>query len=367
MRLRMASKLRYLTARCNTTKILSLAAACFIFQTTRCQQVAVPTAPQLPPPYATFEDSKKFNAVQFGPGNSFAIREAPPDFQLAEFAISHDGELLAMAWRSGRVVLWNIGSKRKIGEFKSGVGWPAVLKFNAKADQLVVTGSGKIAWLDLPKGKKLKEFSTPLGRYKYDVHDLVLDPNDKWLAYANEETGKVLDLSADPPRAMLDLGDAYSVALSQDGTELWTVNRSELRGFRTSNWELIGRWQLKSPPLSTSPALVRTGFTLDGKNTVAVPSSNGLLIYRAPEMSGESVTDKPTDAVAFSGSTKTYVILAREISLLNTDGHAICSKSYKGRTGYAVGGDGRWLALSQFDRVDLWRMEDLLRSCGVSP
>jgi WD40 repeat protein len=338
-------------------------AAFFLLSFARAQQPVASKPPQLPAAYVTLEDSKKFNAVQLGPGNSFSIRETPPDFQLAEVAISNDGRLVAMAWRSGRIELWELSAKKRVSEFKSTVGWPSRLKFNAQGNQLLVAGSGKIVWLELPKGKKTREFEVPLGKYKYDPHDLVLDANGKWLAYANEENGKVLDTTAEPPKVVIELHDASSIALTQDGSELLTINRSELSGFRTDTWELIGHWPLKGTPMNTSSPLVRTGVTSDGTQTVVVPSQQGLVIYRTPEMSGEFVTEKPTSDVAFSRLAKAYVNLAGEITFLNSDGKTLCRKSYKGRTGYSVSDDGQWLALSQSSNVDLWRIEDLVRSC----
>lgn len=243
------------------------------------QQPSTGKSAPLPPPFETIKNSKEFNAVRFGPGNTFSFVETPPDFRLSEFAISGDGRLLAMGFGSGRIELWDINTKKRIREFKSEIGAPGVLKFNAQADQLIVTGSGgKVAFLELPKGKKLREFAIPLGKYKYDVHEVVLDRNGKWLAYADEESSHVVDMASDPPKPIADLKDAYSVALSQDGTELWTVDRSELTAFHTASWELTGHWPLKSPPMDTSRPLVRTGMTPDGRRTVAVPSTQGLVI-----------------------------------------------------------------------------------------
>jgi hypothetical protein len=330
----------------------------------RAQQPPTEKSAQLSAPFETTKNSKEFNAVRFGPGNTFSIVETPPDFRLSEFAISRDGRLLAMGFGSGRIELWDIHSKKRIHEFKSETGAPAVLKFNLQVDQLMVTGhGGKIVFPELPKGKKLREFAIPLGKYKYDVHEIALDRNGKWLVYADEESSNVIDLGSDPPKPIGDLKDAYSVALSQDGTELWTVNRNEWMAFHTADWELIGHWPLKSPPMGTSRPLVRTGVTRDGRRTVAVPSAQGLVIYTEPEMSGDYVTDKQTNAAAFAPLTNTYVNMAGEITLVNGEGHSLCKKSYKGRVGEALSDDGQWLALSQFNSVDRWRMEDLVRDC----
>lgn len=84
-------------------------------------------------------------------------------------------------------------------------------------------------------------------------------------------------------------------------------------------------------------------------------------------MLGDYVTNKPTNTVAFAPATRTYVNLAGEITLLNAAGNILCKKSYKGRVGQALSEDGQWLALSQFNSVDLWRMDDLLRDCEAAP
>jgi hypothetical protein len=50
----------------------------------RAQQSAGKLA-AMPPAFATIKNTKEFNAVQFGPGNTFAIMKTPPEFQLNEF------------------------------------------------------------------------------------------------------------------------------------------------------------------------------------------------------------------------------------------------------------------------------------------
>jgi hypothetical protein len=330
------------------------------------QQSGAAKPDQLPAPFETFQDGKKFNAARFGPGNTISFVETPPDFRLSEFAISPDGRQLAMGWASGRIEIWDIHTKHRVSEFKSGVGAPGVLRFNPAGSQLVVAGSGgNITFLEVPNGKKLRGFTIPLGKYKYDIQQLLFDPEGKWIAYADEESSKVLDITTDSPSQLADLKDAGSIALSCDGSKLFTVDRSELVGFSTANWKVIGHWTLKSPPVNTSPVLVRTGVTADGKGSIAVPSSKGLVIYREPEMIGDYVTDKFTSAVGFSRAHNIYVNLSGEMTFLSAEGKVLCKKSPKNRVDYAISEDGQWLALSQFGSVDLWRMEDLLGTCKV--
>jgi len=320
--------------------------------------------PAMPPAFATIKNTKEFNAVQFGQGNTFAILKTPPEFQLDGFAISGDGKLLAMGWGSGKIDLWDLQKKKRIGDFKSEVGGPGEMKFDSTANHLLVTGSsGKFAFLEIPKGKKSRAFVIPLGKYKYDIQQVVLDPSGRWLAYADEESSKVLDLSTDPPKSIADLQDACSVSLSLDGTELWTVSRTQLTAYSTTTWEVIGHWPLKSPPVATASVRLRTGVSKDGARVVAVPSSNGLVIYRGPGMDGSYATDKSTTTVAFAAASRIYVNLGLGLTLVNSEGAASCKRSLQGWSGYDVSEDGQWIAVAQTNSVSVWRMDDLLRDC----
>jgi WD40 repeat protein len=322
---------------------------------------------QIPKPFATFKNAKEFNAVRFGPGNTFSIAQVPPEFQLSEFAISANGGLIAMGWASGKIEIWDVNRKKKVSDFKSEVGTPGVLKFNAQGTQLVVTGSGgKVAFLELPKGKKIRGFVIPLGKFKYDLQQIVLDPNGKWMAYADEESSKVLDITSENPKIIGDLQDAGSIALSQDGSELWTVNRNELTGYNTGTWQMIGHWPHLSSPVKTSSTLVSTGISPDGIRTVAVPSEKGLIVYVEPEMKGTFGTSKQTISVGFSSSTKSYVNIASEITFLSAVGKVLCRKSYESRSGFSISEDGQWLALSLSNKVNIWRMDDLTRDCEAT-
>ncbi|MHB8755929.1 MAG: YncE family protein [Candidatus Acidiferrales bacterium] len=333
------------------------------------QKAVLAKPPSIPPPFETIQDPKQFNAVRLGPGNAIAVVQTPPDFQLNTFAISGDGRLLAMGWASGRIEVWDTNTRQKTSQFKSGIGAPQVMLFDAAGDELIVTGSGgRIVFLNLPSGKRLREWKIPLGKYKYDLQVLVLDPQGKWLAEADEESSKVLDLTAKQPRILADLKDAGSLALSQDGTELWTVDRNHLESFDAANWKETGHWPLKAAAVADCPVVIQAGAGPNGERSVAVPSSKGLVIYSEPQMKGEFVTDKPSCAVAFTQTDHTYVNLSSHLTFVNAAGTVLCERSYEGRSSYAASQDGKWFALSQSgNRVDLWHMEDLLRDCTATP
>jgi WD40 repeat protein len=328
------------------------------------QQATVTTERKLPQPSETIQDSRQFNALRFGPGNTFAVEKRPPDFDLNAFALSTDGRLIAMGWASGRIELRDVPTKSKVREFKSGLGAPQILQFNSSSSELVATGSGgKIVFLHIPDGKKVREWRISLGKYKYDLQDLVLDPQEKWLAYADEENSKVLDLTTGSPQTLADLGDAGSLALSQDGTELWAMDRSKFERFSTATWKPTGQWPLKSEPQKTSSTVVRSGVGPGGKESVAIPSAKGLVIYRDGNMEGEYVTHAPTSRAAFAPGINAYIDFSRDLTLLDGTGSTLCKMSYQGSHDYAVSGDGQWLALSQDASVDLWRLEDIIRDC----
>src|ERR1700694_2950493 len=133
---------------------------------TRAQGPAARPSKSIPQPFETIKNSKQFNAARFGPGNSISFVQIPPDFQLDAFALSTSGRLLAEGWASGRIELWDLQTKKRVSEFKSGIGAPGVLRFNATEDQLIIAANGgKMAFLEVPSGKKFRGWTIPLGKY----------------------------------------------------------------------------------------------------------------------------------------------------------------------------------------------------------
>ena len=328
--------------------------------------------PAIPSPVQTYPDREPRNALRIGPGNTFSVSKTPKDQTLVSFTLSADGERIALGWESGQVDLFYLRTHKALTRFKSGLGAPYLLKFNAAGDRLVVTGRpDQINFLDPRSGKVLRKVPVEQGPLKYTIQGMALDSKDRWVAYVNAENGKVLDLMAESPRPLADLKQAGSLALSQDGSELWTVSRKMLTRFDTSTWKQTGEWPLASPPIDTSPVVVRAGVSETGRAAVAVPTSKGLLIYREPEMTAEYASARPTNGVAFASASRLFVNLSLHLTFLKPDGTIVCARSYEGRYDYSVSDDGQWLALSQSARVDLWRIEDLLSECakdaGMAP
>ncbi len=99
---------------------------------------------------------------------------------------------------------------------------------------------GVIRFFDPKIGKKLREIQVEKGRLNYDIQKVLLAPDGSWLAYVNQDNGKVLDLRNGSPKAIADLGDGYDMALSPDQTALWVIDRSKIFGLKVNDWSPVG-------------------------------------------------------------------------------------------------------------------------------
>src|SRR5260370_34154522 len=110
-------------------------------------------------------------------------------------------------------------------------------------------------------GKMQREIHTEIGKYKYDIQKVIVARDGSWLAYVNQENGKVLDLKIEPPKSLADLGDAYDLALAHDESELWMINREKIFGLKAGGEEQIGSATVleKVPPEGKSRPALRSG------------------------------------------------------------------------------------------------------------
>jgi hypothetical protein len=90
------------------------------------------------------------------------------------------------------------------------------------------------------------------------------------------------------------------------------------------------------------------------------------VIYREPDMQGEFVTNKPTSLLEFSRAVGAYINLSSSLALIDPQGAKLCETAYSGSYRRAISEDGEWIALAQFDSVEVWRIHDILRVC-VAP
>jgi WD40 repeat protein len=320
--------------------------------------------PELPSPTKIFQDEKQFNAVTLGPGNTFSIREAPPDFQLDSFGISPDGKLVFMGWASGRLEVRDSQTEKRIAQFKPIPGPVFETAYNEQTGQLLVTGQhGLIRFADPHSGKMLREIRTEIGKYKYDLQKVIVARDGSWLAYVNQENGKILDLKSEPPKSLADLGDAYDLALTHDESELWLINREKIFGLKVGSWKQISSAPLidKVRPDGTPTLAVASS----GRRSVAfVPSQGGLLRYELDTMNGGKVTQNPTYWVAIKAdSNEVLVNELHALSLYSPDGSVHCRWKQHPSRELKVNENGEWLGSLDFGKVELWSLKSLVGSC----
>ena len=269
-----------------------------------------------------------------------------------------------MSWASGRLEVRDSETGKRIAQFKPTPGPVFEADYNEATKQLLVTSQhGLIRLVDPHSGKLLREIHTEVGRLKYDLQKVIIAQDGSWIAYVNQDNGKVPDLKSDPPKILADLENAYDVSLTRDGTELWLINREKIFGLKTDTWSKIA-----SAPLLDS--VQRTGtptlalLSIEGVAVAFVPSQSGLLRYELKTMSGRKVTTSPSYWVASDTARNEVLVNERQVfSLYEADGSLRCQwKQFQHQT-IKVSANGKWLGNLIFGKVDLWPLDSLADFC----
>jgi hypothetical protein len=317
--------------------------------------------PPFPAPATVVQDNKQFNATTIGPGNTFTVRKTPDDFQLDAFDFNSDETDLLLEWRSGRVETREIGSGKRIAEIRplAGPVW-AIHDDASRRRLIVVSRGGVISFIDPKKGKKISEIQVEKGRFNYDIQKVLLAPDGSWLAYVNQDNGKVLDLRNDSHKAVADLGDGYDMALSPDKTTLWVINRSKIFGLNVSDWSQVG-----SSPLLDKVKLDQTpnlAVLSNGTSAFAyVPSQSGLLKYTLPSLEAQKVTEVPTYWVGADREHSLLFVHEFKVSALYTaDGTVKCRWQIHPAQDFKISPSGRWIGDRLFGKVELWSTATLM-------
>jgi WD40 repeat protein len=328
------------------------------------QSQTLATMSEFPSPTRILQDEKQFNAVKLGPGNTFSIQQMPPDFQLDSFDFSPDGKWTFMSWASGRLEVRDTETGTRITQFKPTPGPVFEADYNDATKQLLVTSQhGLIRLVDPHSGKSLREIHTEVGKLKYDLQKVIVAQDGSWVAYVNEDNGKVLDLKSKPPKVLADLENAYDLALTSDGSELWLINREKIFGLKTDTWSKIASAPLlDSVQLTGTPTLALA--SIEGSAVAFAPSQSGLLRYELKTMTGHKVTTNPSYWVASDTARNEVLVNERQaFSSYEADGSLRCQwKQFQHQT-IKVSGNGKWLGSLIFGKVNLWSLDSLADSC----
>jgi len=320
-----------------------------------------------PAPTTVVQDGKQFNATTIGPGNTITVRQTPDDLQLDAFDFNSNETDVFLEWRSGRVETREIATGKRVAEIKptSGPVW-GIYDDPSNRRQIVVARGGIIRFIDTQKGKKTSEIQVEKGRFNYDIQKLLLAPDGSWLAYVNQDNGKVLDLRSGSPKPVADLGDGYDMALSPDKSTLWVINRDKIFGLRVSDWS-----QAASAPLLDKVKLDQTpnlAVLSNGTSTFAyVPSQSGLLKYDLPSLEAHKATDIPTYWVAADRKHSQLFVHEFKVSALySAEGTVKCRWQGHPAQDFKISPSGKWIGDRLFGKVELWSTESLM-NCGSNP
>jgi len=312
--------------------------------------------PPLPEPLSVLKRAEKFNAVQLGPENAITIREAPPNRTVESVALSSDGKRAAILWGSGRAEVRDVSSGAKLLEFKS---LPNDIYFAHNDEWLITTGSGgKVRVCDAGTGKTIKDLAAELGKRKYDVRGVIYRPESDYWAYVDGEEGRIVRLS--DGHILANLGEATDFALSTDQRRLWTVSRKSVSEFDTTTWTLRKEWDLRKPISPISEPELAIGSDLNSSEFVAVPSVGGLELYsESPAKQISLEAGRPF----VDSSDQLIFVTGRVDSLLDMQGNLLCQWQQRAAHRFISSADGRWFALADFDKLNVWRVADLAKGC----
>jgi dipeptidyl aminopeptidase/acylaminoacyl peptidase len=344
-------------------RFVTLSIAALAFSVSACAQSVLPAFPD---PTKIMQDEKQFNATTLGPGNTFTVREAPDDFQLEAFDFNATETSLFTEWKSGRLETRDIATGKRLGEIKPVAGpvWEAYDDRSAKRI-IVITKGGVIRFVDPQKGKKISEIVVEKGRFNYDIQKVLLAPDGSWLAYVNQDNGKVLDLRNGSPKTVADLGDGYDMAFSPDKTTLWVINRTKIFGLKVSDWSQVGTATLLDqvkPDQTPNLAVLSSGTS----TFAYVPSQSGLLKYDLPSLQGSKATSVPTFWVGADREHNQLFVREFKVSALYTaDGTVKCRWQLHPAQDFKISPSGKWLGDRLFGKVELWST-DALMACSPS-
>ena len=344
-------------------RMRSLVVSCAVLMSSVATLAQSALAP-FPGPAKILKNDKPFNAVTLGPGNTFTVRGAPADFELEAFDFNADESHVFMEWKSGRLETRDIESGKRTAEFKPVAGpiWEAEDDPPGK-QLLVVTQGGVLRFVDTKTGKKLREIQVEKGRFNYDIQKVLLAPDGSWLAYVNQDNGKVLDLRSGSPKVLAELGDAYDMALSPDQKTFWLINRSKLFGLKVDDWSSVGTANLLDQvKLDQTPNLA---VLANGSSAVAfIPSQSGLLKYDLPSLQGHKATDIPTYWVGADREHNQLFVHEFKVSALYTsDGVVKCRWQIHPAQSFKISPSGKWLGDRMFGTVELWSTQALTTAC----
>jgi WD40 repeat protein len=336
-----------------------------------------------PSPESMLRDAKHKDpksGVQLGPRNTLTIQQGvgtPTTINVLSFG--KNGTLLAAGKDFGRVVVWDVATRKFLCAIDTGQGIVHAVSISPDGQTMATAGEGdrfSLKLWRLPDGQLIKSYNA-FGGY---IRTAAFGPNAGWIVLSdNTATTRVLDLTTG--KQLLELRETHSPVLSPDATVLMVVNKTEFALWNTSDWtkqRALPRSPVYAIPLALNPATDQFIVTSSGAFLLARLSTGELLTsgpaQPLPKFNGAAGGFASFDANApyllfghsdarlwawdsRNGQTCTSDLLYSESGALSPDGGLLAGAK-----------DNSILAQGQSpDGVVLWDTKHIAASCGFGP
>jgi WD40 repeat protein len=206
-----------------------------------------------PPPDTILTDVKHKepkSGVQLGPGNTIAIQSGVgTPTAINVLAFSKDGRFLAAGKDFGRVVVWDVPSRKFLCAVDTGQGIVHAVALSSDGELMATGGEGdrfSLKLWHLPDGKLVRAYNYFNGY----IHIAVFGPAGTWIiASDNAVVTHVLEIATG--KQLVALKDMSAPLLSPQGDTLMTVSKASFTVWSTSDWTKKGT--LPRPPAYAIP------------------------------------------------------------------------------------------------------------------
>jgi WD40 repeat protein len=318
--------------------------------------------------------------VQLGPGNTITIQQGagtPTTINVLSFG--ENGTLLAAGKDFGRVVVWDVATRKFLCAIDTGQGIVSAVTISPDGQVIATAGEGdqfSLKLWHLPDGQLIKRYDS----FEGYIRSVAFGPSAAWIVFSDSTTTtRVLNVATG--KQLLELKETYSPILSPDATLLMVVSKTEFTLWNTSDWtkqRALPRAPVYGIPLALSPATDR----------FVVTSSGAFLLARLT--TGELLPDEPAQPLpkfnAAAGGFAAFDARAPYFLFGHSDGRLWAWDTRTGQTctsdvlysesgtlspsGELLAGakDNSILAQGQSpDGVLLWDTKHLAAKCGFGP
>lgn len=219
------------------------------------------------------------SGVQVGLGNTITIQQGvgtPTTINVLSFG--KNGTLLAAGKDFGRVVVWDVVTRKFLCAIDTGQGIVTAVAISPDGQLIATAGEGdkfSLKLWRLPDGQLIKSYSSSAGY----IRSAAFGPSGTWIVFSeNFGATRVLDLTTG--KQLLELKETYSPVLSPDATVLMAVNKTEFTLWNTRDWtrqKTLPRAPAYAMPLALNPATDRFVVTSSGTFLLLSLSTGELL------------------------------------------------------------------------------------------